>query len=95
MNPFATNMVVVQPQNPISYQNKAHNVNPYANQGISDPFANPGKGPSEAGWERDANDLGFKHVNFDVKKEEKPDIAEFKDLFNMGKKEFKTTTSPR
>ena len=35
----------------------------------------------------------MKHVNFDVKKEEKPDIAEFKDLFNMGKKEFTTTTS--
>lgn len=71
-------------------------MNPYANHGIADPFSNPsGKGPSEAGWERDANDLGFKHVNFNVQKEEKPEIAEFKDLFSMGKKEFKTTTSPR
>ena len=64
----------------------------YAERNFAEnPFA--GKdGPSESSWARDANDLGFKHVNFEVKKEEKDEIKEFKDLFSMGKKEFQTTT---
>ena len=92
-NPFATNMMMVQPNNPISYQNKNHNVNPYQNQSNqrNDPFAGAeGKGPSEAGWQRDAHDLGFNHVSFNVKKEEKDDIKEFKDLFSLGSKTFTT-----
>ena len=46
----------------------------YAERNFAEnPFGDKG-GPSEAGWAKDANDLGFKHVNFDVKKEEKNDI---------------------
>jgi len=59
-----------------------------------DPFA-AGTGPGEASWQRDANDLGFKHVNFNVKKEEKPEIAAFSDLFKTGANKFKTTHSPK
>jgi len=61
--------------------------------GQQDPFG--GKGPGEESWQRDAHDLGFNHVNFNVKKEEKPEIKEFADLFKTGKDTFKTTTSPR
>jgi hypothetical protein len=56
----------------------------------SNPF---GPGPSAESWMKDVNDLGF-NVKLATKKPDNDNIAEFKGLFDIGKKKFDTFQAP-